>query len=400
MSLLDWLKHSSALCDVAGHFCTSPMPLPWSVGWHSRPGVSSITALLSSMNSKKLKHFCRQWHHCDIIGVASQTRLLCSGFFFMFLLFYLCLWTVEHFLVGHGRHQAEAVALGGLDVHGGGRSGESKPPPADGGAQGAAGQRRWRWRRGGGKSEVRYLPQCDGWLRLGLPFTVFPCCFLDLQQKRLFIKILSTPFRSESPCFVLLCNLLTQIPRLWGFGFSLSPPGGRSCSSSTPPPSAWRCVRQVFFSLSPEKFPQAWVRRKSLLPLSRFLLLLLLHRHLNEPLPAMTHYPQCPPSPHVAAPIHLLQRCPPISSQRGRGALLFLPLLPLWLTDCLTDRAGNQPRGWWALRVGGVVSAVCMCMWAQRGWAPSEEEIVENNGTSAEQRLNPLADMFKRGPGE
>lgn len=66
-------------------------------------------------------------------------------FKFFFFFFYLRLWTVEHFLVGYGRHQAEAVALGGLDVHGGGRSGgEPEPPPADGAAQGAAGQRRRR----------------------------------------------------------------------------------------------------------------------------------------------------------------------------------------------------------------------------------------------------------------
>lgn len=34
-------------------------------------------------------------------------------------IFYLCLWTVEHFLVGHRGHQAEVVTLGGLDVHDG-----------------------------------------------------------------------------------------------------------------------------------------------------------------------------------------------------------------------------------------------------------------------------------------
>ena len=86
---------------------------------------------------------------------------------------YLCLRTVEHFLVGHRGDQAEAVTLGGLDVHDG-RSGESQPFPPDTWGQGATGcwdglQRRWgRWRwwrwRGGGKSggsEERCLPQDD-----------------------------------------------------------------------------------------------------------------------------------------------------------------------------------------------------------------------------------------------
>lgn len=46
------------------------------------------------------------------------------------LLSYLCLGTVEHFLVGQRGDQAEAVTLGGLDVHDG-RSGEPEPFPPD-----------------------------------------------------------------------------------------------------------------------------------------------------------------------------------------------------------------------------------------------------------------------------
>lgn len=146
-------------------------------------------------------------------------------------------------------------------------------------------------------------------------------------------KIPSAPLTSESPCFACLRNLLTQIPRLSESGVPLSlRPSGCLLSYAPSFTSSWWWLTQASFSLLTRiRLPEDWLQRKPLLCLSLLLLLLLLLlcRHLNEPLPAMTHYPQHPPTPRFAAPIHSLLCRRPIVSQRGSGALVSFPCPPL-----------------------------------------------------------------------
>lgn len=137
---------------------------------------------------------------------------------------YLCLRTAEHFLVGHRGDQAEAVTLGGLDVHDG-RSEEPKPFPPDTRGQSATGcrdglQRRWGWRwrwwwRGRGKSggsEERCLPQGDRregnnrWSLTGNR-SVFSGTRGSSPVVNRFLFLCYTSSRSTH-------NLLTHIPRL------------------------------------------------------------------------------------------------------------------------------------------------------------------------------------------
>jgi len=73
------------------------------------------------------------------------------------VLSHLRLGAAKHVLVGHRGDQAEAVALGGLDVHDG--PGEPEPSPPDARGQGATG--RWRGRGGRGRAVERGLPQGD-----------------------------------------------------------------------------------------------------------------------------------------------------------------------------------------------------------------------------------------------